>query len=41
MLESDMIKIVEFIDRVINDKNEIESVKSQINNWASEFPLHK
>ena len=37
MLESDMIKIVEFIDRVINDKNEIES----INNWASEFPLHK
>ncbi len=41
MLESDMIKIVEFIDRVINDKNEINSVKSQINNWASEFPLHK
>ena len=41
MLESDMIKIVEFIDMVINDKNEIESVKSQINNWASEFPLHK
>ena len=41
MLESDMIKIVEFIDRVINDKNEIESVKSKINNWASEFPLHK
>ena len=41
MLESDMIKIVEFIDRVINDKNEIESIKSQINNWASEFPLHK
>ena len=41
MLESDMIKIVNFIDRVINDENEIESVKSEINNWASEFPLHK
>ena len=41
MLESDMIKIVNFIDRVINDENEIESVKSEINNWASGFPLHK
>ena len=41
MLESDMIKIVNFIDRVINDENEIEPVKSEINNWASGFPLHK
>jgi len=41
MLESDMTKIVNFIDRVINDEGEIESVKSEINNWASEFPLHK
>ena len=41
MLGSDMIKIVNFIDRVINDENEIESVKSEINNWASGFPLHK
>lgn len=41
MLESDMTKIVNFIDRVINDECEIESVKSEINNWASEFPLHK
>ena len=41
MLESDMIKIVNFIDRVINDEKEIESVKSEINNWASGFPLHK
>ena len=41
MLESDMTKIVNFIDRVINDESEIESVKSEINNWASKFPLHK
>ena len=41
MLESDMTKIVNFIDRVINDEGEIESVKSEINNWASKFPLHK
>ena len=41
MLESDMTKIVNFMDRGINDECEIESVKSEINNWASEFPLHK
>lgn len=41
MLEPDMTKIVNFIDRVINDEGEIESVKSEINNWASKFPLHK
>lgn len=41
MLESDMTKIVNFIDRVIKDEGEIESVKSEINNWASEFPLYK
>ena len=41
MDEEDMIKIVDFIDRVLNDENEIESVKKEINSWANNFPLHK
>ena len=41
MLEENMIKIVEFIDRVIKNKNEINSVKEEINSWANNFPLHK
>ena len=36
-----MVKIVDFIDRVLNDENEIESVKKEINSWANNFPLHK
>ena len=41
MLEGDMIKIVGFIDRVINDEKEIDQVRKEINAWASKFPLHK
>jgi len=41
MLENDMIKIAEFIDRVICDEKEIEAVKNEINLWARDFPLHK
>ncbi len=41
MIEDDMVKIVEFIDRVINDENEITAVKKEINSWAIKFPLHK
>ena len=41
MLEDDMIKIVGFIDRVINDKKEIGQVRKEVNAWASKFPLHK
>ena len=41
MLEDDMIKIVGFIDRVINDDKEIDQVRKEINAWASKFPLHK
>ena len=41
MLENDMIKITEFIDRVICDEKEIETVRNEINLWARDFPLHK
>ena len=41
MLEDDMIKIVGFIDRVINDEKEIGQVRKEVNAWASKFPLHK
>ena len=41
MLEDDMIKIVGFIDRVINDDKELDQVRKEINAWASKFPLHK
>ena len=41
MLENDMIKIAEFIDRVICDEKEIETVRNEINLWARDFPLHK
>ncbi len=41
MLENDMIKIAEFIDRVICDEKEIEPVRNEINLWARDFPLHK
>ena len=36
-----MVKIVDFIDMVLNDENEIESVKKEIKSWANNFPLHK
>ena len=41
MLENDMIKIAEFIDRVICDEKELEAVRNEINLWARDFPLHK
>ena len=41
MLEGDMIKIVGFIDRVINDEKQLDPVRKEINAWASKFPLHK
>tara|TARA_B100001057_G_scaffold198948_1_gene199545 strand:+ start:21661 stop:22920 length:1260 start_codon:yes stop_codon:yes gene_type:complete len=41
MLENDMIKIAEFIDRVICDEKEIGAVRNEINLWARDFPLHK
>ncbi len=41
MKEADMIKVVEFIDRVLNDDKEIDTVRKEINNWANSFPLHE
>ena len=41
MKEADMIKVVEFIDRVSNDDKEIDTVRKEINNWANSFPLHE
>jgi len=41
MDEEDMVKIVDFIDRVLANENETKKVKKEINNWAVQFPLHK
>ncbi len=41
MVESDMKKIVSFIDSVITNKSEVDVIKKEINNWANNFPLHK
>jgi len=41
MVESDMKKIVSFIDSVITNKSEVGVIKKEINNWANNFPLHK
>lgn len=44
MIESDMQKIADLIDRVLSDPENdqvIESTKSEINNWMKEFPLYK
>ena len=41
MGESDMKKIVGFIDSVITNKSEVGVIKKEINNWANNFPLHK
>jgi glycine hydroxymethyltransferase len=43
MKEDDMIKIVEFIDRVLmnpDDEASISSVKQEINSWMNQFPLY-
>jgi glycine hydroxymethyltransferase len=44
MNEENMKKIVSYIDKVltnVNNKNTIEEVRNDINNWAKNFPLHK
>ncbi|HLF33126.1 MAG TPA: serine hydroxymethyltransferase [Cyclobacteriaceae bacterium] len=44
LLEKDMEKIVDLIDRVLMNKdneNEISEVKKQVNEWMSGFPLFK
>ena len=41
MVEEDMVKIVDFIDRVLANENETKKVKKEINNWVVQFPLHK
>lgn len=41
MGESDMKKIVGFIDSVITNKSDVDVIKKEINNWANNFPLHK
>ena len=41
MDEEDMVKIVDFIDRVLANENETKKVKKEINTWAVQFPLHK
>ncbi len=44
LVESDMIKVVDLIDRVITNKDDesnIAEVKSEVNKWMSGFPLFK
>ncbi|UII34420.1 serine hydroxymethyltransferase [Fulvivirga ulvae] len=44
MKEDDMVKIVDFIDRVLmnhSNDDEISTVKTEINNWMNSFPLYK
>lgn len=44
MMESDMQKIADLIDRVLSDSESdevIESTKNEINSWMKEFPLYK
>ena len=43
LVEADMIKIVDFMDRIINDAENTElivEVKKEINSWISEYPLY-
>ena len=40
MLEEDMLKIVDFIDRTLINKDFL-GVKREVNEWAEKFPLHK
>ena len=40
MLEDDMLKIVDFIDRTLINKDFL-GVKREVNEWAEKFPLHK
>ncbi|MEQ8561765.1 MAG: serine hydroxymethyltransferase, partial [Cytophagales bacterium] len=44
LMENDMEKIVEFIDRVLvsrNNPSELKSIKKEINDWMNSFPLFK
>ena len=44
MMESDMERIVEFIDKVLmnaDDAQLIADVRSEVNNWMKDFPLYK
>ncbi|WP_338760265.1 serine hydroxymethyltransferase [Bernardetia sp. ABR2-2B] len=44
MMESDMERIVELIDKVLmnaDDENIIADVRAEINNWMKDFPLYK
>ncbi|SMG29237.1 glycine hydroxymethyltransferase [Marivirga sericea] len=44
LVESDMVKIVDFIDTVITqheDKQKLASIKNEINEWMVAFPLFK
>ena len=44
MNEKDMKKIVNYIDIVLSNvenKNKIQEIKSEINNWTNKFSLHK
>jgi glycine hydroxymethyltransferase len=44
LIEDDMIRIVDLFDRVIlaaDDEETISSVRQEVNNWVSEFPLYK
>ncbi len=41
MVEKDMVKVVDYIDRVLTQPKEINSVREEINSWATGFPLHK
>lgn len=44
MVESDMERIVELIDKVLmnaDDANIIADVRSEVNNWMKDFPLYK
>ncbi len=43
MKETDMVKIVEFMDAVITgheNESKIASIKTEVNNWMKEFPLY-
>lgn len=42
--EDDMIKIVNLIERVLQspeDVDNLDSVKNEVNNWMSAFPLYE
>jgi glycine hydroxymethyltransferase len=44
MMESDMEKIVDYIDQVISrheDESALDAIKGEINKWMSSFPLYK